>query len=68
MARPYTFPTIDLITNIVHNISINNVDTTIINGEILMQNNSLKLNIDLNKIKKKITQIIKEKMNNSSKV
>ena len=61
-----TFPTIDLFNNIVHNVSINNIDTTIVNGEILMKNKKLKIDIDINEIKDKILDIIKSKMNNST--
>lgn len=57
-----TYPNVDLITNIVHNTEMSNVDTTIINGEILMQNHELLLEIDINKLKKKIDAIIKRVM------
>lgn len=42
-------PNNDIISNIVHNTSGRNVDTTIINGKVIMQNRKLK-NIDEEKI------------------
>ncbi len=56
------YPTVDLITNIVHNMSATNVLTTIINGEILMQNNKLNLDIDIEKLKQQINLIISRAM------
>ena len=48
----------NLITNIVHNITPDNIETTMINGEILFNNH--KLNIPLNEevLRKKIINII----------
>ena len=57
-----TYPTVDLITNLVHNTESVNVDTTIINGEILMKNHKLLLNIDEDNLKKNINRIIKRVM------
>lgn len=54
------YPTVDLITNIVHNVESNNVDTTIINGNIIMKNHQLCLPIDEQDLKNKINQIIKK--------
>lgn len=51
-------PTVDLITQVVHNTEALNVDTTIINGEILMRNHRLTLPIDESQLKNKINQII----------
>lgn len=53
------YPNIDLITNLVHNTESINVDTTIINGEVLMKNHKLLLDIDLDKLKNKIDNINK---------
>lgn len=53
------YPSIDLITNLVHNTESINVDTTIINGEVLMKNHKLLLDIDLDKLKNKIDNINK---------
>lgn len=53
------YPNVDLITNLVHNTESINVDTTIINGEILMKNHKLLLDIDLDKLKEKIDNINK---------
>lgn len=53
------YPTIQLITNLVHNTESINVDTTIINGEVLMKNHKLLLDIDLNKLKERIDDINK---------
>jgi len=52
------YPTVDLITNIVHNTESNNIDTTIINGNVLMKNHKLCLNIDENDLKKVIDRIV----------
>lgn len=51
------YPTVDLITNIVHNVESNNIDTTIINGNIIMKNHRLNLPIDEDKLKNKINEI-----------
>lgn len=53
------YPTVDLITQVVHNTESVNVDTTIINGEILMKNHKLLLDIDENKLKNKVNDILK---------
>lgn len=62
MDKTPSFPTVDLITNVVHNTTPENVCTTIINGEVLMNNHELKLNIDENMLKENISRIIKNKM------
>lgn len=54
-----TFPTVDLITQVVHNVIPSNIETTIINGNILMENHELKLNIDIDNLYKNIENIIK---------
>lgn len=54
-----TYPTVDIITNTVHNIQSFNVDTTIINGEVLMKNHKLLLNIDEEELKYNIDKITK---------
>lgn len=63
-----TYPTVDLITNVVHNTEFGNVDTTIINGEIIMKDRKLLIDIDEEKLKTEITKIIgrlmKEKESN----
>ena len=56
------YPTVDLITQVVHNTESNNVDTTIINGNILMQNHQLLLPIEEEKLKKQIDKIIERLM------
>lgn len=52
-----TIPNVDLINNICHNTLPNNVETTIVNGEILIQNHKLMLNIDEELLKQKISLI-----------
>lgn len=52
------YPSTDLITNLVHNTEGSNVDTTIINGEVLMQNHELNIDIDEAELKNKIQSII----------
>ena len=53
-----TYPTVDLITQIVHNTESKHMDTTMINGEILMKNHQLLLPIDEEELKRKIDSII----------
>lgn len=53
-----TYPSPDLITNIVHNVDASNIDTTIINGKILMENHQIKLSINEDNIKKEVDRII----------
>ena len=54
------YPGVDVITNIVHNVESNNIDTTIINGEILMKNHELCLPIDETNLKNNINKILNE--------
>lgn len=54
-----SFPTVDLINNVVHNTNTSSIDTTIINGKVLMEGHKLKLDIDETNIKKKIDSILK---------
>jgi len=53
------YPTPDLITNLVHNTESSNIDCTIINGEILMKNHKLCLDINEEEVLKKIDEINK---------
>lgn len=53
-----TFPSPDLITNIVHNMDSGNVDTTIVNGKILMEDHKLTISVDEKKIKEEIKLIL----------
>ena len=57
------FPCINPIVQVVHNGWYNSVDTTIINGNILMENKELKLDIDVPMLKEKINDIRKRLMN-----
>ena len=52
------YPTVNLISQIVHNTRNYHVITSIINGEIIMENKKLLINIDENKLKEKIDEII----------
>ena len=52
-----TYPSPDLITNIVHNVDASNIDTTIVNGKILMENHQIKLSINEDNIKKEVDRI-----------
>lgn len=52
------YPTVDLITQVVHNVQSNNIDFTIINGEILMANHELLIPVDEMILKTKIDEII----------
>ena len=47
----------ELITQIVHNIETNNIETTIINGKIIYENKKLNLNINEQELKDNITKI-----------
>ena len=51
------FPTVDIISEIVHGLSVNNIDTTIINGEVLIKNRKLLLDVDEKELKEKINKI-----------
>lgn len=53
-----SYPTVDIINNVVHNTSASNVDTTIINGQILLEERNLKLDINENELKENITSIL----------
>ena len=53
-----TQPINDIFSNIVYNVKGNNVDTTIINGKVLMENKKLNLEIDENNLYKKCKEII----------
>ena len=55
-----TYPYPNLLCEIVHNVESSNVDTTIINGNILMENHELKINIDEKELKSKIKNICTE--------
>lgn len=52
-----TFPTPDLITQIVHNVETNNIETTIINGKIIYENKKLNIEINEKQLKENITKI-----------
>ncbi len=54
-----SYPTVDIINNVVHNTSNINVDTTIINGNVLMEGHELKLDINEDEVKENITSIFK---------
>jgi 5-methylthioadenosine/S-adenosylhomocysteine deaminase len=51
-----TAPNIDIITNLCHN-ALNNVEMTMVNGNILMKDK--KINIDENKLINKVNEIVK---------
>lgn len=57
-----SYPGVDLITNVVHNVESCNVDTTIIDGEILMKDHKLLLDVNESDIKERIEKIINEKI------
>lgn len=48
----------DIITNIVHNVSSKNIDTTIINGEVLLKDNKLCIPLNEDVLGKKIKNIM----------
>lgn len=55
---PYTRPINDIFSQIVYNIKGSNVETTIINGKILMENRKLKIDINEKDIINKCEEII----------
>ena len=55
-----TYPYPNLLCEVVHNVESSNVDTTIINGNILMEKHNLLLNINENNLKNKIKNICEE--------
>lgn len=57
-----TYPTVDVINNVVHNTGYSNVDATIVNGEVLMLNHKLLVPFDEVKLKKHINSIINRVM------
>lgn len=57
-----TYPTVDVINNIVHNTGYSNVDATIVNGEVLMLNHKLLVPFDEVELKKHINSIINRVM------
>lgn len=57
--KTQTFPYPDLLTQIVNNIETDNIVTTIINGEIVMENQKLNLEINEEILKNKISDIYK---------
>lgn len=52
------YPTTDLINQVVHNTQSNNIDTTIINGEVLMKNHKILLQVDEKQLKENIINIM----------
>lgn len=55
---PLTFPLNDIIAEVVYNVKAQNVETTIVNGKILMENKVFKLKNDPKVIYKKCENII----------
>ena len=60
-----TYPNVDTITNIVHNIESTNVETVMINGEVLINNHKLTLNINKDVLKEKVNEMIERLMKRS---
>ena len=53
-----TYPNIDIITNVVHNTETINIETVMINGEILINNHKLMINLDKEVLKNNIEEMI----------
>jgi 5-methylthioadenosine/S-adenosylhomocysteine deaminase len=51
------WPCVNPIIQVVHNGWYNSVDTTIVNGEILMENKKLNVDIDIEELKRKVLEI-----------
>ena len=60
LSKTSIYPTNDLISQLVHNISEENILYNIINGKIIMDNKKIKINIDENILKEKINKIIEK--------
>ena len=52
-----SYPSNDIINNIVHNTETINIDTVMINGNILIQNHKLMLNLNKEALKEKIKEM-----------
>ncbi len=52
-----SYPGDDIINNIVHNTEVVNVDTVMINGELLIQNHKLLINLSKDALKDKLKEI-----------
>ncbi len=52
------YPTADVISQVVHNTRNYHVSTSIINGEVILRNKKLNLNIDEENLKKEIDSIV----------
>ena len=57
-----TQPVNDLIVNIVHNVSVNNIYMTMINGNIVYKNNELYLPYNEKELKAKVNEILNKLM------
>ena len=53
-----SFPTNNLISNVIHNVKPNNIKYTIVNGEVLLKDRKLMLDINEKKLKEEINKII----------
>ena len=51
------WPCVDSIIQLVHNGWYNSVDTTIVDGNILMENKKLTIDVDIDDLKNKISNI-----------
>ncbi|MBS3766953.1 MAG: amidohydrolase [Candidatus Cloacimonetes bacterium] len=58
--KPKSFPLHDPIASLVYSASLDNVETTIVNGKVLYENNKFKTAINKEYIFKKIKEIISE--------
>ena len=59
-----TYPGVDLITNVVHNTETINIDTVLVNGDVLIKNHKLLLDIDKSLLKDKINEMLSRLMSN----
>lgn len=55
--KVFTFPTPDLIPQIVHNVEASNIDTTIINGKVVYSHGNFCFDVDFNDLMDKVTRI-----------
>ena len=57
-----TYPNVDVITNIVHNIETINVESVMINGELLIYKHKLLLNLNKDALKEKVEEMLQKLM------
>ena len=57
-----TYPNVDIITNVVHNIETINIESVIVNGELLIHKHKLLLNLNKDALKEKTEEMLQRLM------